>query len=72
MIAAMQMQGAAKLIGQRGGYRMVAGALGWPPTTVHTYCRTDSAPNYRWAAIKALPKLKAAVRAGNNFKKREG
>jgi len=34
----------------------VAAALGWPISTVHTFCRTDGAPEYRWNVIKALRK----------------
>lgn len=55
-MADMRVQGATKLIDERGGYLAVANALGWPPTTVHTFRRNNSAPAYRWDAIKALPK----------------
>lgn len=58
---AEQIIGAKKLIDDRGGYRQVAEALSWPPTTVNTFSRTNKAPKYRWAAIEALPlKSKAA------------
>lgn len=52
---AQQVDGATKLINDRGGYRAVAVALKWPLTTVHTFCRTNKAPQYRWDAIAALP-----------------
>lgn len=52
---AQQIPGAEKLIEDRGGYRVVAALLGWPPTTVHTFVRLDRAPQYRWDAIAALP-----------------
>jgi hypothetical protein len=51
----MQIEGAKKLIDERGGYRAVADALKWPKTTVHTFHRNDRAPDYRWSAIEALP-----------------
>lgn len=54
----MQIEGAKKLIDERGGYRVVADTLKWPPTTVHTFFRHDRAPDYRWDAIKALPVVK--------------
>ena len=54
---AQQMIGAKQLIDDRGGYRVVARELNWPATTVHTFCRTDRAPKYRWDAIQALPVL---------------
>jgi hypothetical protein len=50
--------GARQLIDARGGFRVVARALGWPATTVHTYCRTDKAPRHRWDAIAALPPVR--------------
>lgn len=56
----MQIEGAKKLIDERGGYRVVADALKWPKTTVHTFHRTDRAPDYRWSAIEALPAPKPA------------
>lgn len=56
--AMKQIFGANKLISDRGGYMVVAATLGWPPTTVHTYCRTDRAPKIRWDLIAALPKVK--------------
>lgn len=54
----MQIEGARKLITERGGYRTVADTLKWPPTTVHTFHRNDRAPDYRWDAIEALPVVK--------------
>jgi len=51
---AQQVTGAKQLIIDRGGYRAVAKALNWPVTTVHTFCRSDRAPKYRWDAIEAL------------------
>lgn len=55
----MQIEGAKKLIDERGGYRVVAEALKWPKSTVHTFYRHDRAPDYRWGAIEALPAPKA-------------
>lgn len=52
---ANQIIGAKRLIDDRGGYREVAAALEWPPTTVHTFHRNDRAPKYRWDIIAALP-----------------
>lgn len=52
---ANQIAGARRLIDERGGYREVAAALEWPPTTVHTFHRNDCAPKYRWDIIAALP-----------------
>ncbi len=51
----MQIEGARRLINDRGGYRVVAASLKWPKTTVHTFHRNDRAPDYRWTAIEALP-----------------
>lgn len=58
----MQISGAKKLIDRRGGYRVVADKLGWPLTTVHTFYRTDRAPQYRWDAIEALPVVDAETK----------
>lgn len=52
----MKLTGATKLIDDRGGCREVASVLNWPYTTVHTFYRTDEIPDYRHAAIAALPK----------------
>ena len=54
----MKHKGATKLIEDRGGCRIVAEALGWPYTTVHTYHRSDEVPDYRHGLIAALPKRK--------------
>ncbi len=54
----MKISGATKLIDDRGGCRAVSEALGWPYTTVHTFYRTDEVPDYRLAALKALPRVK--------------
>jgi len=56
---AEQIPGAKQLINDRGGYRAVADALGWPITTVHTFFRADQAPKYRWDTMAALPPLGA-------------
>ncbi len=54
----MKVTGATKLIDDRGGCLAISEALNWPYTTVHTYYRTDKMPDYRRAAIEALPKKK--------------
>ena len=59
---AEQMTGAIKLIDDRGGCRVVAAALDWPYTTVHTFYRTNKAPKYRWNAIRSLPLVEKAAR----------
>lgn len=59
----MQIDGAKKLIDERGGYVAVADALKWPKTTVHTFHRNDRAPDYRWSAIEALPLVAAPADA---------
>jgi len=60
----MQIEGATKLIDDRGGYVAVAAALKWPKTTVHTFYRNDKAPDYRWNAIEALPVQEKPAAAG--------
>lgn len=43
------------LIDSRGGVTIVSEKLGWPYTTVHTWHRLDTMPDYRRQLIATLP-----------------
>jgi hypothetical protein len=43
------------LINSRGGCKTVSNKLGWPYTTVHTWHRLNTMPDYRRQLIATLP-----------------
>ena len=54
MRIAVCMTTAADIIDTLGGYRAVADALSLPYTTVHSWCRHNAIPAWRWPDILGL------------------